>query len=91
MALGKDYPKFQAKITECMDILAQNLSLDTSDKDNSLINLVSSGFSAIMTLVDKQQNLIQRMMPLILIRDRDGAELQADYDLKVQDRDTARQ
>ena len=83
MALGKDYLKFQAKITECMDILAQNLSLDTSDKDNSLINLVSSGFSAIMTLVDKQQNLIQRMMPLILIRDRDGAELQADYDLKV--------
>ena len=91
MALGKDYLKFQTKITECMDILAQNLSLDTSDKDNSLINLVSSGFSAIMTLVDKQQNLIQRMMPLILIRDRDGAELQADYDLKVQDRDTARQ
>ena len=35
--------------------------------------------------------MIQRIMPLVLIRDRDGAELQADYDLKVQDRDTVRQ
>ena len=41
MTLGKDYAKFKTKITECMDILARNDSLDTFEKENCLQNQAS--------------------------------------------------
>ena len=89
MTLGKDYAKFKTKITECMDILARNDSLDTFEKENSVLNLVSSGLVAVMDLVEKQNQVFSKLLPIVEFREREGAELQADYDLKVQERDTA--
>ena len=68
--MAKDYGKFQTKITECMDILATAQTLDTSDKENSQWNLISSGFAGLMNMVDKQNQLIKAMYPLITVRAR---------------------
>ena len=88
--MAKDYGKFQTKITECMDILATAQTLDTSDKENSQWNLISSGFAGLMNMVDKQNQLIKAMYPLITVRARGHDEPQDDYDQSIVDKDEAK-